>query len=91
MKIFDIMKGGNVMRWRLKELQGEYQALTGQRITYEDITAVTGLSPSTLSQIMKGRQRRVDLATLDRLLSLFSEKLGRPLTTGDLLQFTPDN
>lgn len=79
------------MRWRLKELQGEYQSLTGQRLTYEDITTATGLSPSTLSEISKGRQSRVDLSTLDRLLSLFSEKLGRPMQTGDLLEFVPES
>lgn len=78
------------MRWRLKELQGEVQAATGQRLTYEEITALTGLGPSTLSQISTGRQSRVDLATLDRLLNVFSERLQRPLTTGDLLEYTPD-
>jgi len=78
------------MRWKLKELQGEYQAATGQRLTYEEITRLTGLGPSTLSQISTGRQSRVDLSTLERLLALFSERLRRTLTTGDILEYIPE-
>lgn len=79
------------MRWRLKELIAEHTLATGAQLTYEEITAATGLSSNTLSTIATNKARRADLETVDRLLSLFSEKLGRQLSTNDLLRFTPEN
>ncbi len=78
------------MRWKLKTLQDEAQAVTGERITYEDITGATGLAASTLSMLANNRVARADLATMDKLLSFFSSKLGRPLTTADLLEWVPE-
>ena len=78
------------MKWKLKELQGEYQSRTGARLTYEDITRETGISSSTLSEIATGRQRRADLGTIERLLNMFADKLGRPVTTVDLLEYIPE-
>ena len=78
------------MRWRLKELQGEYLVKTGEALTYEEITAATGLSSNTLSTIATNKARRADLDTFNRLITLFREKLGRPLTAADLLEYVPD-
>ncbi len=78
------------MRWKLKTLQDEAQAVTGERITYEDITSATGLAASTLSTLANNRVARADLATMEKLLSFFSVKLGRRLTTADLIEWVPE-
>lgn len=36
-----------------------------------------------------GRAKRLDLHTLERLLTFFSAALGEPLTTNDLLEYRP--
>lgn len=78
------------MKWRLNELMGEYQAATGQRLRNEDIHQETGITMSTISALRNGQPRRTDLDVLDRLITCLSNRLGRPLTTADLLEYTPD-
>jgi len=77
------------MQWKLKELQGRVQAKTGQTVTYEDIIAATGLAKGSITNIRTGRSKQVGVATLERLLAFFSERLGEPLTTSDLLEYRP--
>jgi DNA-binding Xre family transcriptional regulator len=79
-----------MMRWRLRELLGEYQQTTGERLTYEEITAATDISPNTLSIIGTNKAKRADLDTVGRLLSFLSSKLGRQLDTSDLLTWVPE-
>lgn len=79
-----------MMRWKLRELMGEYQQATGDRITYEEITAATNISPNTLSIIGTNKAKRADLATVESLLRFLSGKLGRKLDTGDLLTWVPE-
>jgi DNA-binding Xre family transcriptional regulator len=76
-----------MMKWRLKELQGEYLSKQGVPLTYEQITADTGLSSNTLSTIATKKAQRADLGTLDTLLSYFERQLNRALTTGELLEY----
>lgn len=78
------------MRWRLRELQGEYMARNGAALTYTEIRKGTGLSLSTLSDIGKGKAGLASLETLNKLLVYLSGALGRRLTTNDLLYFTPE-
>ena len=74
-----------MMRWKLRELLGEYQQVTGERITYEEITSATSISPNTLSIIGTNKAKRADLDTVESLLRFLSGKLGRKLDTNDLL------
>jgi DNA-binding Xre family transcriptional regulator len=78
------------MKWKLTELSGKYQERTGERLTYEEITQATGLSPTILTGINRNRSKRVDFGTLEKLLTFFSEALGEPLTTNDLLEYKPN-
>lgn len=82
--------GAGRMRWRLKSLQEEVLARSGERVTYEDITAATRISPNSLSLIATNKAKRLDTATLESLLDFFSRKLGRRLNTTDLLEYVPD-
>ena len=77
------------MEWKFAEMQRRAQMRTGERLTYEEITAATGLSSRTISGISTGRVTRVDFGTLEKLLSFFSTRLGEPLTTNDLLEYRP--
>lgn len=74
------------MKWKLNALIGEAKDL-GISISYRDIRDATGVSTSTISFIAQNQAKRADLETMDRLLRYFSEKLGRRLTTADLLEF----
>ena len=77
------------MRWRFEEMQRRYQKHTGDRLTYEMITAQTGLSSRTISGVSTGQVSRVDFGTLEKLLAFFSQALGEDLTTNDLLEYRP--
>lgn len=79
-----------MLRWRLRELLGEYQLKTGDRITYEEITEATGMSPNTLSLIGSNKTRRVDFATIEKLLVFLSGKLGRQLDVCDLIAWSQE-
>ncbi len=78
------------MRWKLKSLQEEAQAATGERVTYEDIHAATGISPNSLSLIATNKAKRLDVSTMEEILRFFSGKVGRSLSTADLLEWVPD-
>ena len=75
------------MKWKFSELQGRVQAATGHRITYEEITEATGLANQTISSLSTGKAKRLDLRTVGTLLTFFSQRLGEPLTTNDLLEY----
>ncbi len=77
------------MQWKFVEMQGRYQERTGKKLTYAEITAATGIPPTTISGISTGRSKRVDFGTLERLLTFFSAALGENLTTNDLLEYRP--
>ena len=78
-----------MMKWRLSELQGRVQAKTGQNVTYEDMMTATGLSKQTIANLRLGRAKQVGVGSMERLLDFFSERLGEPLTTDDLLEYRP--
>jgi len=78
------------MKWKLKELQGRVQAKTGERVTYAEIMENTGLAVQSITNIRTGRAKQVGVSTLEKLLAFFSARLGEPLTTNDLLEYTPD-
>ena len=77
------------MTWKFAEMRRRYQKHTGERLTYEVITAATGLSPVTISGISRGQVTRVDFGTLEKLLAFFAQRLGEDLTTNDLLEYRP--
>jgi len=83
-------KGETVMHWRFKEMQGRYQAATGERLTFDAVIAATGLARQTIANLSTGRAKRLDLGTMETLLNFFSDALGEPLTTSDLLEYRPD-
>lgn len=78
-----------MITWKLNSLIGECKDGAGG-CTYREISHATGLATSILTTIAKNRVSRADINTIDALLKFFSAKLGRTLTTQDLLEFTPD-
>ncbi len=77
------------MKWRFSELQGRVQAQTGHRVTYEEISDATGLANQTIALLSTGKAKRLDLATIEKLLTFFAQRLGEDLTTNDLLEYRP--
>lgn len=78
-----------MLMWKLNTLVGRCKD-RGVVVQYRDMSQSTGISTSTLTEIMHGRQKRIDLSTVDRLLTYFSEKLNEDLTIGDLLEWQRD-
>ncbi len=77
------------MKWKLTEMQGRYQAHTGERLTYEILTAATGLSSATIASLIAGKTQNASLHTIEKLLAFFAARLGEDLTTNDLLEYRP--
>lgn len=78
------------MKWRLTEMQGRYQQSTGERLTYDVLRDATGLSSATIASLFTGKAKRLDLGTMEKVLDFFSDALGEPLTTSDLLEYRPE-
>ena len=79
-----------MMKWRLRELIGEYQAHPGDRLTYRELAKSTGLSKTTVYSMANNKMQRADIKTMNTLLNYMSTHLERPLTTDDLLHFEAD-
>ena len=77
------------MIWKLKRLQLETEEM-GNRLTYADITDRTRVAATTIARIATGEAKRIDTSTVERLLGLFSQELGRKLTVNDLLEWRSD-
>ena len=80
-----------MMEWRLMNLMGEYQQKTKQRLSYRTIAEDTGLSKTTIASMANGKIQRPDLETLNAVLTYMTNKLGRALTTDDLLHFEEES
>jgi len=63
------------------------------QITQKELAETTELAPSTLWGLAKGRYRRIDYWTMDRLceaLTSYRAAQGRPgVTPGDLFEYIP--
>lgn len=78
-----------MVRWRLNSLLAELKDVAPDDAAYRAISAATGISTSTITAIARNEAKRVDFDTIDRLLTFFSDKLGRHLITQDLIEFLP--
>lgn len=79
-----------MMRWRLNTLIGQLRDVNPKAAEYREIHKATGIAVSTVALLAKGSSVRTDLEVVNSLLNYFSEKLGKDLTTQDLLEFAPD-
>lgn len=73
-----------MVRWKLKELIGEYQQKTGETLRHVEISRATGISQNTLSLLANNKTISLHQRTMDSLLKYFEEKLKRRLTLNDL-------
>ncbi len=73
-----------MIRSKLKLLIAQREVATGEKITYESLSAATDLSKTTLNRLAEGKTDRVDFLTLDKLCRYFECDLG------DLLTYVPD-
>jgi len=79
-----------MMRWRINTLIGQLRDIDPKAAEYREIHAQTGISVSTIFLLGRGTSKRADLEVINSLLTFFSEKLNKQLTTQDLLEFTID-
>jgi len=74
-----------MIRIRLREAMGAHRERTGRRITYESLSAETGIAVATLQSLGSRRGYNATLATVERIC----RALG--CTPGELLEFQHDN
>jgi len=60
-----------VIRFRLKELMAEYEFQRGARVTFDEISKVTGIHRTTLSKIANQRGYNTTTDNLDKLCDFF--------------------
>lgn len=75
---------------RARQLRLDYAQKIGRAVTVEEVAEAVGLSRAQLSKIENGQTGRIDFDTLAGLCSFYTEKLGRPVTTSDVLEFDPN-
>ena len=63
---------------------------TGKRLTIRDLAEATGVAKASITLALSGETQRVDLETLDRLLTFFRRELNQPFTVSDLLEYTQE-
>lgn len=73
-----------VLRVRLREAMDLYRDRTGQRLTYDDLAARSGLSVATLQSLGARHGYNTRLSTVGRLCVALS------CTPGDLLELVED-
>jgi putative transcriptional regulator len=73
-----------MIRCNLKRLMVDREIATGQKVTYQDIHAATGLSVTTIYKLATNTTRRYDAGTLSALCHFFDVQVG------DLLVYVPD-
>jgi transcriptional regulator with XRE-family HTH domain len=71
------------LSFNLFQLKQQLENAKGHEISWAEISRQTGVQPNTLTGILKNRTRRVDLATLERLLTFFHNE-GLAVEPGDL-------
>ena len=69
---------------------GRYQAKTGERLTVRGLAKAAGVSASTVGTDVLGSKKRVDIQTIDKLLTYFRSVLEQPVTVADLIEYVPD-
>lgn len=62
---------GKKLQFRIAELIAEKSRREGRDITYETITAETGVSANSISNLKQGKAKMVGLSTVERLLDFF--------------------
>ena len=79
-----------MIHWSLMQMMGRYQMETGKRLTIRDLAEATGVAKASITLALSGETQRVDLETLDRLLTFFRRELNQPFTVSDLLEYTQE-
>jgi len=72
-----------VIQCRLRELMALKSRVSSQKVTYDSITAATGIFSSTLTKLANNKADLLGVSTLDRLCAFFD------CQPGDLLVYVP--
>ncbi|MGM0434309.1 MAG: helix-turn-helix domain-containing protein [Pseudomonadota bacterium] len=74
-----------MIRYRLKELIEDYEARTGQKLSYTKLARETGLNRPTISKLITQRGYNTTTTVLDRLCDFFE------CSIEDLIEHVPSN
>lgn len=73
-----------MIRSKLKLLIATREVSNAERISYESLGHIVGLSKNTLARLAENKTDRVDFTTIDKLCAYFN------CTVGDLLEYVPE-
>lgn len=75
----------SMIRVKLREAMDQYGRRTGQRLTYDDLARVTGLSPNTIQSLATRESYNASLAVIDKICVALRCQIG------DILEHTHDD
>jgi putative transcriptional regulator len=82
-KTAELRRRAIVIQCRLRELMAFKSRISGQKVTYDSITAKTGLFSSTLTKLANNKADLIGIRTMDRLCVFFD------CQPGDLFVYLP--
>ena len=71
------------IRFHLRTPMAEYGDRRGQRLTYDELTASTGISTNSLSHIANNKQKMFARSVLERLCDFFGCELSDLMDLAD--------
>ena len=60
-----------MIKFNLKVLIAQYEVRTGERLSYRELSRLTGINKNSINAIAANQARRLDLDTLERLCDFF--------------------
>ncbi len=75
---------------KARNLRLEYQVKVGKIVTMEEVAEQVGITRAALNRIELNKTERIDFDTLTKLCVFYSERLGRRIGVGDILEFDPE-
>ncbi len=75
---------------KARQLRLEYQAKIGRTVPMQEVADETGISRKALNMIELNHTEAIDFDILARFCRFYSDKLGRHIGVGDVLEYHPE-
>lgn len=80
-----------MMKWQVNHLIGQYKDHTGEGLSYLELANRAGIAKSTVYLLANNKTQRIDMPVMEKLLTFFSDALGRRLTLDDVVKWEPES
>lgn len=79
------------IRFKARFLRFELQQKDGQNVTIQEVAEKIGMDRYRLSRIELGNIKEIKPEELAALCAFYTERLGRTVSTNEILEFDPNN